>query len=209
MGVLQKAPDVSQQNELFRAKCLGKLGGGGIGIDIVGGVGVHALGHGGHHRDVAAHEGVFHRLRVHAGDLAHQAVLFIQALRLKKLPVHAAKADGLAAQTAQLGHQVFIDLAAQHRLHHVHGDLIGIAQAVHKPGLVSQTAEHVGDLRPAAVHENDTDADEGHQHDVPHYGIFQFFVDHRVAAVLDDDGLSGEFLNIRQGLYQRLGLLCM
>ena len=113
------------------------------------------------------------------------------------------------AQTAQLGHQILVDLAAQHRLHHVHGDLVRIAQAIHEPGLVAQTAEHVGDLRPAAVDHHHPDAHQTQKHDIAHDGFPKFLGDHGVAAVLDDDGLSGEFLNIRQGLHQRLGLLCM
>ena len=115
----------------FRASARG-LCGGGVGVDVVGGVGVHALGHGGDHGDVSGHQGVFHRLRVHAGDFSHEAVLLIQLLRLEQLAVHTAQADGLAAQTVQLGHQVLVNLAAEDGLDDVHGHPVGVAQAVHK-----------------------------------------------------------------------------
>ncbi len=133
----------------------------------------------------------------------------VQLLGLEHGAVHAAKADGLAAQPVELGHQVLVDLAAQHALDHVHGLLVGVAQAVHKVGLVADLLEHGGDLRPAAVDHHHPDAHQGQEDDVTHDGLAELVGDHGVAAVFDDDGFAGEFLNIGQGLHQSLGLLRM
>ena len=209
LGVPQQAPDVGQEDQLFRVERLGQLGRGGVGVDVVGGVGVHALGHRGHHGDIARHQGVFHRLGVDPGDGAHQAVLFVQGHGLEELAVHAAKADGLPAQPVELGHQVLVHLAAQHRLDHIHGLGVGVAQAVHKPGFVADLLEHLADLRPAAVDHHHPDAHQAQQYDVAHHRPAQILGDHGVAAVLDHNGLAGEFLNIGQSLHQGLGLLCV
>ncbi len=44
------------------------------------------------------------------------------------------------------------------------------------------------------------------QRDVGHDVILQVIVDHGIAAVLDDDGLAGQTLDIGQGFDQDLGL---
>ena len=208
-GVPQQAPHIRQQDQLLRPHGSGQLGSGGIRIDVVGGVCVHPLGHGGDHGDIAAEQGVFHRLRVHAGDPAHQAVLLIQLHRLEQLPVHAAQADGLAPQPVQLGHQIFVDLAAEDGLDHVHGLGVGIAQAVHKPAFVAELLQHLADLRPAAVDHHHPNANQGQQDDVAHDSPAEFVGHHGVAAVLDHDGLAGEFLDIGQGFHKRPRLLCV
>ena len=154
-------------------------------------------------------QGVFHRLGVHAGDPAHQAVFLVHLLRLEELPVHAAQAHGPASQAAQLGHQILVDLAAEDGLDDVHGGDVGIAQAVYKFGLVADHFQHGGNLRPAAVDGHHPDAHQVQQDDVAHHRPAQLVGDHGVAAVFDHDGLAGKFLNIRQGLDQGLGLLLM
>ena len=159
-GIPEEAPHVGEEDQLLRLQCLGQLGGGGVGVDVVGGVRVHALGHGGHHGDIPGEEGVLHRLWVHAGDAAHEAVLLVQALRLEQPPIHAAQAHRLAAQTSQLADQVLVHLPAQHRLDHLHGHLVGVAQAVHEPALVAQAFEHGGNFRSAAVDHHHADAYE-------------------------------------------------
>ncbi len=54
----QQAPHVRQEDQLLRPHGLRQLGSGSVGVDVVGGVGVHALGHSGDHRDVAVLQGV-------------------------------------------------------------------------------------------------------------------------------------------------------
>ena len=72
-----------------------------------------------------------------------------------------------------------------------------------------QLFQHVADLRPAAVDHHHPDAHQAEQDDVAHDGAAQLVGDHGVAAVFDHDGLTGEFLDIGQGLHQSLGLLGM
>ena len=56
-------------------------------------------------------------------------------------------------------HQALVDLARQHHLHDVGGFRVGHAQAVDEFALFAQLLKHFGDLRPAAVHQHDLDAD--------------------------------------------------
>ena len=74
-------------------------------------------------------------------------------------------------------------------------------------GGMVEPLEHIGDLRAAAVDYHHADANEREQDDIAHHRFAQLFGDHGVAAVFHHNGLAGEFLNIRQGLYQSLGLL--
>ena len=55
------------------------------------------------------------------------------------------------------------------------------------------------------MHHNDFDADQVEQHKVVDNRILELLVDHGVAAVLDDDGLSVIFLYKRQGFHQNFG----
>ena len=79
-------------------------------------------------------------------------------------------------------------------------------QAADKLRLFAHAVHGVADFRPAAVDDNRVDADIAHQHDVLHDGGFESFVEHRRAAVFDDNGLARVLLNIRQGLDQNFRL---
>ena len=158
LGVPEEPPDIGEQNQLLRPQGFRQLGSGGVRVDVIGRVGIHPLSHGGDDGDIAVLQGVFHRLGVHAGDPAHQAVFLVHLLRLEELPVHAAQAHGPASQAIELGHQVLVDLAAEDGLDDVHGGDVGIAQAVYKFGLVADHFQHGGNLRPAAVDGHHPDA---------------------------------------------------
>lgn len=62
------------------------------------------------------------------------------------------------------------------------------------------------DLRPSPVHDDRTQSDEVQQRDVGCEGALQLRVDHRVPAVLDDDGLSVEARDPRERLTEDGGL---
>jgi hypothetical protein len=55
------------------------------------------------------------------------------------------------------------------------------------------------------MHHHRVDADQLHQHDIAREALFQAFVHHGVAAVLDDDGLAAKLLDVGQGLDQDEG----
>ena len=88
---------------------------------------------------------------------------------------------------------------------HGHSLLVGIPQAVHKAGLDVQPLQHLADLRPAAVDHHHPDAHQGQQDDIGNHRLAQLLGDHSVAAIFYNDGFTGVFLNIRQGLGQYLG----
>ena len=58
------------------------------------------------------------------------------------------------------------------------------------------------DAYKAAVDEDDFDANEMQEHDICQYGFPEFFIDHRIAAVFDDDYLAVIFPDIRKGIAQ-------
>ena len=83
------------------------------------------------------------------------------------------------------------------------------AHAVDERAFLAHFAEHIGDLRPAAVHQHDLHADQLQQADIADDGILQVLGDHGVAAVFDDDDLAAVILNIRQRVNQNPGPLCI
>ena len=98
------------------------------------------------------------------------------------------------------------DLPDQHHPDDVHGLGRGDPQpAAELPGHV-EPLEHGGDLRPAAVDDDGADAGEAQEHHVLGEGAPQVVVDHRVAAVLDDDDRVLELAQPRQGLGEHRGL---
>ena len=84
---------------------------------------------------------------------------------------------------------------------------VGDAQAVDELGLLAEPAHEVADLRAAAVHDDRVHADEAHEHDVLREQVGERGILHRVAAVLDDDGLARELADVRQRLGEDRGLL--
>ena len=60
--------------------------------------------------------------------------------------------------------------------------------------------EHLIDGRAAAMHQHHPDAQQGEGDQIVHDRIFQFFVDHGVAAVFHHHGLAMVFLDVRGGL---------
>ena len=136
---------------------------------------------------------------IHFGNFSDVAEFRIRRFAFEHMPVDAAKSDGFAADALDEVDERFIDLARQHHPHDLHGFFVGIAQSVDKYRFLAHLFEHFGNFGPAPVHQHDFDADQVQKHDVAHDGIFQFVVDHGVAAVLHDDDFMGIVLNIWEG----------
>ena len=139
-----------------------------------------------------------------ADETVIEAVSLVELDRLNHVVVHAGEPDRLAAGVVDEFDEVFVDLAAEDRLDDVHGLFIGITQAVDELALFAGLLQHGGDLRTAAVDDDDPDTDERQHDDVVDDRSAQFFRDHRVPAVLDDDGLAIVPLDVGQRLDEGL-----
>ena len=126
-------------------------------------------------------------------DLAHMAQLGVQLGAAQHLAVHAAQAHAAAAQ---LCHQILVHLTGQHLLHDLHGGIVGHAQTVCEMAFHAHFFEHLVDGRAAAVHQHHAHTQQGKGDQIVHDGIFQFFVDHGIAAVLYHHGLSVILLDV-------------
>lgn len=82
------------------------------------------------------------------------------------MPVEARQADGAAALKLNQIHERLVDLARQHHERHADGFLVRHAHAVDERAFLAHFAEHIGDLRPAAVHQHDLHADQLQQADI-------------------------------------------
>ena len=191
------AGDIGQVDELLRADRLGDRARDGVRVDVVGlPVLVDAdrgddrdefladepLEDGGlDARDVADET----ERGVALGDGDESGVLARQADRVRALPVD--RRDHLAVHLADEGHP-----------HDVDGLGVGDPTAVDERGLLAEPVHEVGDLRAAPVHDDRVDPDEAHEDDVLREQFGEFGRLHRVAAVLHDDGATGELADVRE-----------
>src|SRR5215831_16760774 len=102
---------------------------------------------------------------------------------------------------------LFVDLANQDHLDHVHRRLVGDADPVVKFGLNPHLFKDRADLRTTAVHHNGIHPYVAQHDDVLGEAFLELFVDHGVAAVLDHNDLAVEASNIGQRLHQYGGTL--
>ena len=128
----------------------------------------------------------------------------LEFARLDQARILAGQANGTAAMLVDQVDDILVDLPAQHHLDHVHGLRVSHPHAIDKFALDVQALEQVANLRAAAVHDHRVDAYGFHQHDIPGKAVLQVITFHGVSAILDDDGLAGKALDIRQcfGQYQ-------
>ena len=133
---------------------------------------------------------------MHLLDLSHISQALVLDGALQQAAVHAGKAHGFAALHLQQVDQGLVDLAGQNHLDDIHGFPVGDAEATHEFRLFAEPVHEIVDLRPAAVHQHDPDADEPEQDDILHDLLLQLLVDHGVAAVLDDNDLARIFPDI-------------
>ena len=90
----------------------------------------------------------------------------ISFLGADEVAVLAGQADGLAAVLVDQVDDVLVHLAAEHHLDDFHGFGIGDAHALDELALLADAGQQVLDLRAAAVHDDDVEADQFEQHDI-------------------------------------------
>mmetsp|Transcript_19958 Transcript_19958/g.56290 ORF Transcript_19958/g.56290 Transcript_19958/m.56290 type:complete len:374 (+) Transcript_19958:145-1266(+) len=147
--------------------------------------------HGGHHGHQALVQGRLKDLRVHTGDVPHEAqLLVVHALRLQEPPVDAREAHGRHARRAHGRHDGLVHLAHEDHGDHLHGSGVRDPQAAHEPRLDAHLGEPGVDLRPAAVDEHGLQAQQPEEGNVADRPLRRLH--HRRAPVLDDDDGAGQ-----------------
>ena len=95
---------------------------------------------------------------------------------------------------------LLVHQAPEHHLDDAHRFVVGDAHAFYELRFLADALEEFADLRTAAMHHDRIHADLLHQHQVPGEAVLELLIDHRVAAVLDDQGLAAVALNVGQRL---------
>src|SRR5262249_27989043 len=134
---------------------------------------------------------------VHNGRLTHRG---------EQTGVLAGHADGVRTVLVDQTDQLPADLADQHHADHIDGLGRGDAKATTKLAVDAELGEHGRDLRAAAVYHNRLEPDVAQEHQIRGERPAHLRVEHRVAAVLDDDGRPVEPGEPRQGLDERARL---
>jgi hypothetical protein len=125
----------------------------------------------------------------------------------KHAAVVSRETDRLPAAALHQLDDLPVDAAPEHHLDHLHGRIVGDAQAVHERRFDAEPAEGAFDLRAAAVHDDRLESDVLEQDHVHRERRAQLRVGHGVTAVFDDDGLVEEAPDVRQRLDQDLRLV--
>ena len=121
--------------------------------------------------------------------------------------VLAREAHRLAAVVVDQPDDLLVDPADEDHLDDLHRLLVGDAHAADEPRLLAEALHHRPDLGPAAVHDHRVHADVLEEDDVAGEPLGQLGRLHRVAAVLDDEGLPPERPDVGQGVHEGAGLL--
>ena len=206
--------DVGEHDQLVRLERHGQRRGSGVGVDVEDlAVDVEVGGDGRHDGDPPGVEDVLHGSGVDRLDVADQAEVDLLAVDVgaatagpEERGVLAGQPHGDRAVLVEQADELAADLAGEHHpddVHHLGG---GDPQAATELALQPEPVEHGGDLRPAAVHDDGAQAGIPEEGDVLGEGGLEGVVDHRVAAVLDDDERAAELLEPRQRLDEGLGL---
>ena len=190
------AGDVGEVHELLGVERLGHRARDGVGVHVVG-LTVVVDADGRDHRDqlLAEHAAPRSwgrsrarrrrsRARIALVDPDEPGVLAREPDRVRAVPVH--RRDDLA-----------VDLADERHADDVDGLGVGDPPPVDELGLLAEPAHEIADLRAAAVHDDRVHADQSHEHDVGREEIGERGIAHRVAAVLDHDGLARELADVR------------
>ena len=98
--------------------------------------------------------------------------------------------------------ELLVDRPGEDHLDHFHRLVVGDPQPVDDAALDAEPFEHMGNLRPAAVHDDRVDADLLQQHDIAGERIFGHAVGHGMAAIFDDQGMPGIAPHVRERLRQ-------
>ena len=167
--IAQKAPDIRHQNQFFRAHFGGDARRGNVRVDVVD-FPVFAARYRRDNRHIAVCRGAGNNFRIHFGNLADKAKVFLrrELFRLDHAAVQAAKADCPAVMPFQKLNQVLVDLSCQHHLYYIDGFAVGHAQPPDEPAFLADLFEHPADFRATAVYKHHVDAHKLHQNDVAH-----------------------------------------
>ena len=206
--ITENTRDIRHRNEGFRVHGTRDLGSRRVGVDIVN-VALHIATDGGYDGDIALFQKIRDRFHVDLRDLADVAKAFVLHFRFDQMTVHTGNTHRLAAVDLKKIDEGLIDLSRKDHLNDLYGFLIRHAESVDEFGLLADFFQHIRNFGTAAVNEHDLYADQREEHDVLHDLHFSFFVDHRVAAVFDNDDLIIIILYIRQRLRQDFCALCI
>ena len=205
--ILVKAVNVGKEDDLMRTDGACDGASRRIGVDVVRAA-VYTLAHRSDNRHVVCSDKRVDVGRVHFRHTTHAAKLRTALLGDHGAGVGAVHANGKVAVLVHGKNQLFVDLAHQRHLHHVHGFFGGNALAILKFDVNAKLFHVLVDGSTATVHDNGVHAHDLQHNDVAHHGIAQLGVDHCGSAVLDKHGFACGGFDPRESLDKNLGSMC-
>ncbi len=122
-----------------------------------------------------------------------------------KITIPAGKTNSPAAIVINKPDDFLIDPANQYHLHHVHGLTIGHPHALHIIWFDLKPIKQIIDLGSTSMNDNDIDAYMIEKNDIKCKLALEVLIYHGMAAILDNNRLMPEFLNIGQRFHQDFG----
>lgn len=212
----EDAGGIGKQNQPFGAQRMRDLSSGDIGVDVISKPIVTQPERRDNGNETALLQGVEYA-GVDIFDFADKADIqllggvadasMLQPANANEVRVLAGQAHRPPAFLVDARYDFFTDQSGEHHFGDIDGLFIGDAHSVDELRLFPQAFHQLCDLGAASMNDDGPHSNVIHQHDVSTKLAFQFFVDHRRAAVFDHDGFPVELTNIWEGFDQVLGEL--
>jgi starch synthase len=206
--------DIGHQDELGGVECAGNGTGSGVGVDVERAA-VCIDADGSDDWNEAAGDQLLHDARFDMADLTDAAEVdehrFATRVRLRdwrelfgahEAIVLARQTDGPTPVLTDESDDFLIYRAAQHHFDHIHGLVVGHAQAGAKYRVNTDAFQHAVDLRTAPVNHDHADPDVAQQADIAREALLERRVDHGMASILDDEGALVEAPDVGQGFVE-------
>ena len=121
---------------------------------------------------------------------------------MDQLAIFSGHTDSSPAISVNAVHNFFVHRGAEHHFHDIHRSFIGHPHTINELCFDIEALQQLANLRSTPVHDDGVHANQLHQDDIPRKTLVEFWVGHGIATKLDDEGFSGEALDVRQRFRQ-------
>ena len=213
---IEYSRNIGQKYQFFRLQYCGKFARHHVCVDVVAFVGNTKS-----NRTDDRNESIIlqslHHAGINAHNFTHKAdvmlkrwvshVKHFEFLRTNQTAIAAGQANGFSTCLVNQAHNILLNLACEHPFNDFHRFFIRDTHALNEMPFFTQTIQCRLNLRPAAVNHHWIHTDQLEQHYILSEIRLQRGISHSVTTILDDNGLTVKFPDVRQRLRKYLGFV--